>query len=850
MNNRFFQCCYTNNGGWGSFAVSPGIPRAAYDTCNRFQNVNSSIPSEGYKDESGNDLNLFEIHSDGEYVYVCRTQFGLVDKVGRNNMFSHAYVIPWRESGALANPDLFLGLTRDNFADNVEDAEQFRDLVYAEPRLDLNTALAAGGMSKESYLTLIRCIYANLAFERNPEPIFIQYDGSDAQLRAILYCIYSALPYYLRRRLKAANAVTKAPDRFSLIFSRSAATQKKFFLPETGETNALREKALRRIERLGFVDYPLEQFITGNKDERGFNEFFDRLESLAVQFGDPGASSEDILKIAFQCMRNTDPLSLNREELLDRLTDALFSKSIGSDRMDDYIAGLLSAVTERSIELPAELEGLLETRMSSNSTKALTDSALRYYAAQMQHINTSEAAEKLAKMPEPVFRKYADILLQTESGKKILEVFFTGKLEKADNGKQLNEILARLKEFGLEARFGDIVARKAADLFALALDEATATPDEAIRYYAGVMGNYLSDAALEERLNALKQTYWKRVRFTDYSAGRRIEHDGMICDSARCAMFQKFSRLLDFKLLSNGDIHDFFDRMDSFFDEYGVRLEKTERNDALEVISDAITSNNPALTVREPRIKEWCFLAAQIGVSSISGRIIRDLHEDICALREHIPNSFPADCGHFITDCVGFYKSYKQTQQKSGELTEACKRLYSLLVDECIDCDTPECPIPLDTWLSLSRFCYGPEACFDIFDRVKPPILTMDPAAAVIDCELLSTDKGIVYAQNYIDKDGSEAKTVKKWITVKSRQERNSRQGSGLSGASRTPPQSVDHSQASPGRSELQDALRRDLKAANGSVKAKENEPAAAGSNEKQEDVPEKKKFRLFGWRK
>ena len=104
MTEKITQCCYTNatreaggkvSSGWQPVAVSDDIPPDAYNNCIKLQNSNSSIQSHPL-DEDGNILNLYEVSGDGAYIYVSRTRFGLLDRLGRPNMFSHAYIFPSR----------------------------------------------------------------------------------------------------------------------------------------------------------------------------------------------------------------------------------------------------------------------------------------------------------------------------------------------------------------------------------------------------------------------------------------------------------------------------------------------------------------------------------------------------------------------------------------------------------------------------------------------------------------------------------------------------------------------------------------------------------------------------------
>ena len=124
MAEKIMQCCYTNavqeiggkiSSGWQPVAVSENIPSDAYNGCVSLQNANSTIQSH-MVDERGNVLNLYEITGDGSYVYISRTQYGLVDRLGRPNMFSHAYIFSWKQENIISDPNVFLTLDKINFA--------------------------------------------------------------------------------------------------------------------------------------------------------------------------------------------------------------------------------------------------------------------------------------------------------------------------------------------------------------------------------------------------------------------------------------------------------------------------------------------------------------------------------------------------------------------------------------------------------------------------------------------------------------------------------------------------------------------------------------------------------------
>ena len=149
MTEKIMQCCYTNavketggkiSSGWQAVVVSEHIPAEAYANCVSLQNANSTIQSH-MVDERGNVLNLLEITGDGAYVYVSRTQYGLTDRLGRPNMFSHAYIFPWKQEGILSDPNVFLTLTADNFAKDEEAAARPKEALARTAPFTLERAL-------------------------------------------------------------------------------------------------------------------------------------------------------------------------------------------------------------------------------------------------------------------------------------------------------------------------------------------------------------------------------------------------------------------------------------------------------------------------------------------------------------------------------------------------------------------------------------------------------------------------------------------------------------------------------------------------------------------------------------
>ena len=149
MTERILQCCYTNasqeiggtiSSGWQPVAVSENIPAEAYNACVSFQNANSTIQNAMF-DEHGNVLNLFEISGDGSYVYIMRTQYGLLDRLGRANMFSHAFIFSWKDEDVLSDPNYILSIDCRNFKSCESDAASIPVSLQRVQGIDISTAM-------------------------------------------------------------------------------------------------------------------------------------------------------------------------------------------------------------------------------------------------------------------------------------------------------------------------------------------------------------------------------------------------------------------------------------------------------------------------------------------------------------------------------------------------------------------------------------------------------------------------------------------------------------------------------------------------------------------------------------
>lgn len=378
-----YQCCYTNAtqnegnraaSGWQVVAASPDIPSDAYEACVKLQNANAALCADAV-DEQGNVLVLDEYSGDGGYLYVIRTRFGLSDRLGRPNMFSHALIFSLKNNvGLLRNPNYFLALDASAFLSG-EGQLSWKDSPPCTMFLTLEQAMTLAGLDRERYAILLRCVYAQME-AKGASPLYIQYEGSAWRIRGLLHCIYAGLPRYMIKHLRIASCPTANDGGKHLVFSRNARARERCFIPQSGENTVLTPRIERKLSRMGYVDYaalhlPLEEIP----------DFFGDLDMLAVNFGDSSASNSQILKLAFQFKTNPHESTFTDTELESSLVDALRLPPSENRTIEVLLTRMLKEINKRGLRLTSESKALLDGWLSGTASQELLAAGREYHQA-------------------------------------------------------------------------------------------------------------------------------------------------------------------------------------------------------------------------------------------------------------------------------------------------------------------------------------------------------------------------------------------------------------------------------------------------------------------------------------
>ena len=767
-----FQCCYTNatttvggvaRSGWQPVAVSDAIPPEALNRCISLQTVNSAIQG-ATLDENGDALNLLEIVGDQDYVYVLRSQYGLLDRIGRANMFSHAYIMPWDDE-ALTDPNTFLSIADANFADNEESASQSEGKLIRYEPWTIESACAAGGLCEETYLTLMRCVVARLLGKEFLDPLYVQYDGTPEQFRALVYCIYKELPLYLRKRLSIASAPGTNTGNRTLVFSMRAREKQLYVNPATGENSILSDRIVRKIARFEYLDYAPKRVGSCNPDD-----YYSKLESTAIELGDSTASYPDLLKVSHRLITGFDYSNLDDATLKEEIADAFLSISGHSEKMETLLASLLNLACQRQIALPEMTEKEVNRQLSAATTDELKNAGERYLIYRFSEVPEEKAVQGLCEMDAAALPTYIKWLQETPRGLAVLDAYYAAKVANAKplTWEVLGEIAQESAYLSSREKTVEAIDTWASQLYASKLKNLSAACDN-YDSYIELMKLILPEGDIAFCERGAKERYWEHVTLNTFDAEQFDTYLRMSDESPKAKAVIKMARIV--KLLDVPEEEKFLYHAQLFVRDCPSEL----------------GSREVALHAFFREVKQ-CYGEKGDDLSWWL-RILCDESSDDAAR-----------CLIFIRKAL-----------IEDNVLEFFKLLEALLnmrlpnqVGTKIDADVVKQALPklegwdwmhpcsLDNWLLVGD-AYGRNP-YEIFDMTNPKIVDMDPALAVSgsillvdlqDAELEVAEKARRYiyeAEAYVRGHGTAKKTVKRWLQEVKKNSKANRVPAGNSG--------------------------------------------------------------------
>lgn len=527
MADKIMQCCYSNvrsgtgAAGWQVTAASENVPLELRKKYGLLQDTNVAFQEP--RDENGNPLRLFELVVQDGCLYLTRVTYGLTDERGRrNNMLSHSYLFLLNE-GALEDPNVFLTVTDENFTGDIDEAAVIPKAFVRSAAYTRADAMALCGLDEARYLKLIYCLYAQ---RENRRTLFLHTKKGKAVIRPLLYCIWTALPLYMRRELSCADAVVNPNNIRTLIVSSRHEPGELYFDLETGENNVLDERGMKKYARWGYVDYGV---ACGDPAES--NRYYRMLEEVAVSLGDAKGAKPKVLKIAGELLMQPDFGAMDFNSLQSRLYEALRAPVQRTNAMDAYISRLLDGISAAERVLDPEVESaLLEHMKEPGLTDEIKQSGETYIFNKILRSSPEEGAAILAAVAREPFQRYRrELAEQGARGAAYLDLYYAGRCPADASWEALDAFTEEMDEYG------DIVIGLNGQTRQALIAQYTALYERELIGEKNAQESYLSYTRHRQSISLpgedetqidadAKRLYWKHFAVADFDYAREREY--------------------------------------------------------------------------------------------------------------------------------------------------------------------------------------------------------------------------------------------------------------------------------------------------------------------------------------
>ncbi|PST48710.1 hypothetical protein COO72_06350 [Bifidobacterium callitrichos] len=436
------QICFTRVGkqgagdGWQTVNVSPTIGAASVSAFEGMQNGNVKyIRNSEFDPEDVSSRIVTELRNDGHNVFLTRIKYGLTDEMDRPRpaLFAQGFAFPLDRF--IADPQSVLNVEYANYAispDQTKTAPIVALTRTAHAAFSLVSrrspveSLASIGLNERQFSDLVLCTMITL-FSRSKETLTIRCDCSENTIRAVMACLYAAVPPALRVKLTFSTYLTNPGMPTTIVFAHPSRSASRVFDLVTGETNVLTEGVRRRYGRYTFITYPVA--LLG--DVR-LDEYFTQLEGKVACLDNVATADLDMFQLAHELLADerSDKTSYTYEECSDRMATLLVFARL--DRMNEYCERLIAGMLNEFLNNNYPINELLDEQLRVALGKAKTDeliSAGERYAAKVITDKTPEDGARYLSEAYPdrtsqAFLRLRALLADSPSGQATLKSLY------------------------------------------------------------------------------------------------------------------------------------------------------------------------------------------------------------------------------------------------------------------------------------------------------------------------------------------------------------------------------------------------------------------------------------------
>lgn len=751
MSDRIVQCCYSNLvsksgvSGWQTAAASPEMTPHMLDVYRKQQDAN--VASQLPLDENGEPLNMYEMVADGEFIYVTRVTYGLEDVRGRkNNMLAHTYLFPVTRE-VLENPNEFLTVADENFTGDIEKAKEIRTSFVRKAPYTLSAAMKECGLNEEKYQNLVYCIQEQREQKR---PIFIRTTKGEAVIRPLMFCLFSALPFSVRSEISCASALVNLNSNRSLIITSSVPPMELFFDLETGENNVLTERNIKKYERLGYLNYFIQ-----NWEIMDGNLYFEKLEKIAVKLGDQKASKARVLKIAYQ-MISSESGAETIEEARGKLYEALMAAVQPSVFMDDYIASLLGKINAEGKMLDETVETELLKRLKEETKSAkLQAEGETYLLNKILQAGAVKGSVLLRDIEGEKFDRIARALYKKDGGEAILDEYFADRVPKDANWEEYQKLLDDVSEYCGDhvPKTIEKVEKNCKERFVYEITVGVDL-DRTFQKYVELL-KYLDTFSQKQEDCEIKakEQFWDLWEYTGYKSKRNAFYKKMLLDGNKKSDDAK-DLIEAVSLIEKGDLKQAFSPLMLFFNRTELRIpkEKLSNQEKLNLDQEIKLFLKQRELSLDKKTQEKLELAIQLDGLSFIGEAKKYVElisqKDYEEFRRQYRTNIDSWENHPKREkLLSYYNKHILRQLEKGEMMSS---------------------VSVDVFLTFGEEQYrNPFEFFDAYERPFAGIrdlLNESPEFTVQNSDLLFSDPYADYAEEYLKGEGANREVVKEWM--------------------------------------------------------------------------------------
>ena len=806
-----WQCCYGHDNGWGVLYNTINDDRIMKN-CVEMLNRNCSVSNEQLLKNPR--LSVRGVYCDELAVYVYRIQYGLVDSQNRHTSFSHAFVFPWNEQ-TISDPNVFLNIKDDYFRNSVEEVRSIQDHELTEDSYQLTSVLSELNIDTDDYRTLIDSVFYRLSSETERNTVYIQCDADRIQMSKILYCIFTGLPFHLRKRMSVMSCDTGNWSDAAFLFSENALGEYMHLDPGDGRNNNVLPLSQQgEMDEKDYIKEPAKilqiGMMNGVSPEHELREYFSNLDrALMSVFGINDINDEN-LNIAYKIANDVDysTAGVNIDPVME-LVNALSSGIECNDLFDAYITKIVKYVVNEDGHIPDRVDKYLAKHVSVSNYTDLKTIYKDYCFRQFTKLSADDQVKKLSMFDRDGFVEYANMLMMDNYTRVTLDKFYaTEKLrfESWDNVTSVlteivdiimnyyevpSDIATQLKQvffanggdrgicevlkgksdrFDINEVYGELMGLK--DRWPNTYQRISEILDKLYEYdlrqqtlistymrYINTYTLFLENDKdyLMQKVNYGKALFWSMMSAQSFSFTEN--YDQVVIKQDVC------NRLLDLREIVNVAAQGDTDKLyQSVYEYFAVKycsfyLEMPEEKN--KVISWISSNAKKYGTYVDDIDEDWIIIS-----SYITDREAFSMFLNVCQSMSEYERSRQISGGNAEKLAVDAYGLYEKLEDESDK-KYVCKILTKKIGSLCRMKDnvTSDFQVPIDLWLIVGLYT-DERRVFSIFEGDNAPKIIQYRSQDVVEDSLL-LDEVIIRraADMYMKERGPLAKLVKEWCS-------------------------------------------------------------------------------------